>query len=223
MPPANGGNGGSSLPGIYTRDFPPQYRKYDTQFEGQKEVLGWSWWDTALFTSAVTTQLNFFNVARVGATPDVTNMEIVGQLAAPKAFLLRAICVFIKTRPFNTTAAADNAVQTGLFDDIVQLMNTGVLRLTIGNKDYGSWPLWKLLAGGGPHGLMQTGDIDVVAQWANFGLPDNRVVYTLTKPLFIAPQINFNVNLAWAAALTLDAGNPNICVLLDGDLVRPVQ
>lgn len=218
--PANGGGG---LPGIYSRDFPPQYAKYNTQYEGEKEVLGWSWWDTALFTSATTLNINYFNVARVAATPDVTNMEVNGQLAAPKAFLLRTIKVYVKARPFTTTAAADNAVQTGLFDDIVQLMNTGVLRLTIGNKDYGSWPLWQLLSAGGPWGFMQTGDIDVVMQWGSLGVPDNRVGYTLTKPLFIAPQINFNVNISWPAVITLDSGNQNICVLLDGDLIRPVQ
>jgi len=209
------------LPGIYTNDFPPEYERYNTQFPGQKEVIGWMWWDTVPYVSAATTQLTFFNAVR--ATVDLSNMEVAGQLAAPKAFFLRAPRIFIKQRPEATVAAVTGATQTGSIDDIAQLMNTGVATLTVGNKQYGQWPLWTLLSGGGPWGMMQTGDIDVVVQYANFGPPDNRVPYVLSKPQFIAPQINFNVQITWPAALTLALGDTNICFALDGDIIRPVQ
>lgn len=212
---------GRSLPGIYSGDYPPEYERYNTQYGGQKEVIGHMWWDTVAFVSGTTTQLTFFNAVR--ATLDLSNMEVAGQLAAPKAFLLRAPRMFIKQRPEATVAAATAATQTGSLDDVAQLMNTGVATLTIGSKTYGQWPLWILLSGGGPGGIMQTGDIDVVAQYANFGPSDNRVPYILSKPQFIAPQINFNVVVTWPAALTLALGNSNLCFGLDGDLIRPVQ
>lgn len=212
---------GRGLPGIYSGDFPPEYERYNTQYGGQKEVIGHMWWDTVTYVSGTTTQLTFFNAVR--ATVDLSNMEVAGQLAAPKAFLLRAPRMFLKQRPEATVAAATGATQTGILDDVAQLMNTGVATFTIGNKQYGQWPLWLLLGGGGPGGMMQTGDIDVVVQYANFGGPDNRVPYILSKPQFIAPQINFNVVVTWPAALTLALGDSNLCFGLDGDLIRPVQ
>lgn len=212
---------GRGLPGIYSGDFPPEYERYNTQYGGEKEVIGWMWWDTLPYVSGTTTQLTFFNAVR--ATLDLSNMEVAGQLAAPKAFLLRAPRLFIKQLPEATVAAATGATQTGAINDVAQLMNTGVAVLTIGNKQYAQWPLWTLMAGGGPHGIWQTGDIDVVVQYAQFGPPDNRVPYILSKPQFIAPQINFNVQITWPAALTLALGDSNLCFGLDGDLIRPVQ
>lgn len=201
--------------------YPSEYRQYDTQYQGAKECVGWMWWDTNQYTSAATTQLRYFNALR--ANLSLSNMEVAGQLSAPKAFFLRAILVKPLLPTFVTTAAADGNTQTGAVNDMEQLLHTGVLQLQIGQKIYGQWPLWKLSAGGGVVPFYQTGDVDVVVQTANNGICDSRSVYTLTKPLFIAPQINFQIDLIWPAALTLDVGNQNIWVGLDGDLVRPVQ
>jgi hypothetical protein len=57
---------------------------------------------------------------------------------------------------------------------------------------------------------------------ATNGIPDPRAIYTLSQPLLIDPQINFQFQLGWAAAQTL-SGNVNIKVMLDGELMRPVQ
>ena len=43
-----------------------------------------------------------------------------------------------------------------------------------------------------------------------------------SQPLMIEPQINFNVTMEWAAAQTL-TGNLDVQVMLDGELLRPVQ
>lgn len=197
------------------------YAKYDTQFAGAKEKIGWMWWDTVTYTTAVTTALTLFTATR--ATLNLSNMEIAGQLASPKAFFLRAIRVKPIMSPFVTTAAADGNAQTGQVDDIRQLCETGVLQLTIGQKNYGQWPLWALPAGGGILPFFQTGDVDVVVQFGNNGEVNPACVYTLSTPLFIAPQINFRVDLYWPAAVTLDSGTCTIFVGLDGDLIRPVQ
>lgn len=201
--------------------YPAEFNAYDTQYRGAKECIGWLWWDTNLYTSAVTTQIRYFNVMKA---LNLSNMQANGQFPAPQAFFLRAIRVRPMIPNYSTTAAATGNVQTGAIDDMHMLVEHGVLQLTIGNKIYGQWPIWVLPAGGGVVPFQQTGDIDVVIQYANNGMADARVVYSLTKPLFMAPQINFQVDLLWpGGAITLNAGNPNIWVGLDGDIVRPVQ
>lgn len=212
------------LPGIFSNQFPAQYEQYNTQYGGQIEAIGWKWWDTQTFTSASTTQLtNFFNVR---ASVDISNMEVAFQLAAPKAFLCRAIRVFYKRRPqMADSGAAAPTNFASLADDVSQLVNTGVMELTIGNKVYSQEPLWCLTAGGGPSIVWSQAGAEaanITANYAQNGIPDPRAVNSLSKPLFIAPQINFSARMFWPAALTLTA-NTDITVLLDGDLLRPVQ
>lgn len=210
-----------NLPGIYSDYYPPEYAAYNTQYKGNIETIGWKWWDTQTFTSGTTTSLvQFFNVR---GTPDLSNMEVAFQLAAPKAFLIRAIRVFYKIRPqVVTTGTPLPATQAGAFDDIAQLMNTGVFSLTIGNKTYNQEPMWTLTGGAGAVGVIATGSTSSQS-YAQSGIADPRAVNTLSKPLFIGPQINFTARIDWAATLTLTNGNPAICILLDGDLLRPVQ
>ena len=211
---------GPNLPGVYTGYYPPQYGQYNTQFQGNIETIGWKWWDTQTYTSGTTTSLTqFFNVR---GTVDLSNMEVAFQLAAPKAFLIRAIRFFVKFRPFTVTTVATGSSQLGAFDDVAQLINTGVFQLTIGNKVYNLEPLWCLTAGGGAFGVLASGST-VSQSMAQSGIADPRAVNTLSKPLFIGPQINFTAQITWPAALTLASGNTNITILLDGDLLRPVQ
>jgi hypothetical protein len=214
----------SDQAGVYTNDYPPEFQQYNTQFQGRKEWIGWRWWDTQTFTSATTVNLpSWFNVR---ATPDLSNMEVAFQLAAPKAFFWRATRLYFKVRPGATTAAATANPQTGLDDDIAQILNTGVLEVTIGNKIYSQDPLWMITAGGGVF-ISQTqagaSASNLTIQYAQPGPPDPRAVDTRSKPLFIAPQINFTARMFWPAAITLANGNPAITVALDGDLIRPVQ
>lgn len=214
-----------NLPGIFTDSYPKEYEAYNTQYGGQIESIGWKWWDTQTYVSGTTTALtNFFNVR---ATPDLSNMEVAFQLAAPKAFLIRAIRFFVKQRPQAVTPAGISGSALGAFDNIAQLINTGVMTLVIGNKTYDLEPLWCLTAGGGASGVlaMSGGGATTLdsMDYAQNGISDPRAVNTLSKPLFIGPQINFNCRIDWAAALTLQGGNTTLCLLLDGDLLRPVQ
>lgn len=228
----------ASLPGIYSGDFPPEYENYNTQYKGQKEIIQWTWYDTVTYVSGTSTSLNLFNAIR--ATTDLSNMEVAGQLAAPKAFFLRAIRFFVKQRvratsPVNASpsTSAGNAAQAGALDNIQQLINTGVYTMTVGSKNYGTFPLWLLTAGGGacggaavwisPSGSQQTSPQGAFVDWGQNGIADPRAVFTLSKPLFISPQINFIVNLAWPSGITLAGGDTTISILWDGDLIRPVQ
>lgn len=213
------------LPGIFTDDYPEEFTAYNTQFPGAKEVLGWQLWDTQTYLSGVTTALpQWFNVR---ATPDLSNMETAFQLPAPKAFLLRVIRFFVKQRPQSVTPVAVTGPQTGAMDNIAQLINTGVFVFTVGSKPYVMSPLWFLTAGGGAAGYMalatSAGGASIYTDMAQNGIADPRAVASLSKPLFIAPQINFTATVTWPAALTLAGGNTTITFMMDGDLVRPVQ
>jgi hypothetical protein len=217
--------GQAGLPGIFTNQYPAEYERYNSQYGGQIEAIGWKWWDTQSYVSGTTTQLpGWFNVR---ATQDASNMEVAFQLAAPKAFLCRAVRFFVKQRPRSIARAASTNPNTGALDNIAQLINTGVWSLTIGNKVYNMEPLWCLTAGGGAAGVLAlqgaTADPGGAIDYGQNGIADPRAVNTLSKPIFIAPQINFTALVSWPAALTLAGGNTDICFLLDGDLLRPVQ
>jgi len=194
-----------------------------------REVIHGALWDTLAYATGATVALRFFNAVR--ATIDLSNMEIAGQLPFPKAFLIRAIRFFVKHGTFSQDVAAAAAAAVGAVQNVCLLVNTCALILTIGAKNYGTYPLRLFSAGGGvagcgmsslsdvgPAGAPQTGSISY-AQLGSMKVSD---VYTLSKPLFIEPQMNFNVDLLWGAAVAT-VGNPNISVVLEGDLIRAVQ
>lgn len=185
----------------------------------QSQIINWIWYDTQLYTSGTTTRLAFFQTLQ--ATRNLGNMEIAGVLAHPKAFIIRAIRVHFKQIPLlSTTAPAANASS-----DIALLTNNGSLALEVGNKNYGIWQPHMLPGGAGVYTeLAGAGGeaIDEFVSYAANGVPDPRAIYTLSQPLMIEPQINFNVTMEWPAAQTL-TGNLNIEVMLDGELLRPVQ
>jgi hypothetical protein len=215
----------AGIPGLYSTDYPPEYQQYDSQYKGQKEAIGWKWWDTQTYVSGTTTLLQQWFNAR--ATVDLSNMEIAFQLAAPKAFLIRAVRFFVKQEPRSVARAASTNAQTGAIDNIALLVNTGVFTFTIGSKIYIQEPLWCLTCGGGPAGTIAlegaTADPGGAVDYGQNGIADPRAVNTLAKPIFIAPQINFTATITWPAALTLAGANTPIQILLDGDLIRPVQ
>lgn len=201
-------------------NYPPAYERYSTQYGGALETIGFSLYATAVYTSTTTTVMTFFTT--VAATIDLGNLQIAGALAAPNAFLVRAIRFYTRQRPWNITQAATGNVQTGVLDDLTQVLNTGTLILTVGAKNYGQWPLWMITAGGGAV-AQGTAGVTVNSSGVTNGSPDPRAVYSLAKPLFIAPQIAFKVDVQFPAALTL-VQTPITCyVVLDGDLLRPVQ
>jgi hypothetical protein len=203
-------------------NYPASYLKYSTQFP-KSEVIDAALWDTATYTSGATLQLTYFTATR--ATIDLSNMEIAGQLAYPKAFLARALKIFLKQRPESVNEVAPAAVQTGAANNIALLMNTGALRITIGSKEYGQYPLWTLTSGCGPFGVMQVSNVLIGGAYADYGLfgyPHTKNSFTLAQPLFIEPQMNFRVDIFWAAAVTLTR-SLTLTVAFEGDLIRPVQ
>lgn len=209
-------------PDQYIGGLPNEYKQYNTTYGGQKETIGWKWWDTQTYVSGTTLSLpSFFNTR---ATPDLSNMKSPFQIPSPSAFLCRAVRFFVKQRP-TAASAIQSGSQLSAVDNIAQLINTGVFTLTIGDKLYNQEPIWCVTSGGGAYGTLSMGGtlaVGTAYSYAQNGVPDPRAVNALTKPLFIPPMLNFSGTATWPAALTL-TGNVDITFLLDGDLIRPVQ
>lgn len=193
-----------------------------------KEVLTAMLWHRQTYTSAATTSLTFFNA--LPAVPLAnSNMELASQLANGKSFLVQAIRVIvaISTTQRATAAAADAVIPSAL-QDLARLIYTAQLELTIGTKSYGIFPLAVLPAGCGLYGGLAVSGTAAAGShsplsFANNGNPDVRNVYTLGVPIVIPPQYRFNVVIDWTAALTLSAGNTDVIVILDGEIMQPKQ
>lgn len=214
-----------ALPGIFSDQYPPEYQQYSATYGGRLSKIGWKWYDTQTYVSGSTTNLtNWFNVRN---TPDLGNMEVAFQLAAPKAFFMRSIRFWVKQVPQSVARAASASAQTGAISNIALLINTGVFTFTISGVPWAMEPIWCLTAGGGATGVFAlegaTADPGGAADYGQNGIADPRAVNTLAVPIFIPPQINFTATATWPAALTLAGGNTPITFCLEGDLLRPVS
>lgn len=167
-------------------------------------------WDTQTYVAAGVTALNFFRVTAVN--PMISNMETAGNIPGNKAFLVRAIGVQV----FSVNAAADVTA------DIANVINRGVLRFFIGNKDYSEWPIYLLSESGGVYGQIADGTAATLHSHIGNGVPDPRASYTLTRPLLIENQLNFTGRCEWPALGAIGA-DVNVRVLLKGELGRQVQ
>lgn len=211
------------MPQIANKDF---RMKYGSQLPGGEENIGWAWYDTQLYTSTTTTVLQFFN--STNANKVRCNMEVNGQLAAPKYFVIYAIRVIPWCIPTAQTGVTQTAAFTNLWLDMFNLTFLSRLVLTVGSKDYTNMPGHYYPAGSGVTGQgiaalfgITTAQV-TSSMYANNGVPDPRSVNVLARPRLIEPQINFGVNMYWNAAVTL-SGNTDVQVLMDGILFRPIQ
>ena len=201
------------------------FAQYATLTKGREVIHGFIW-DTLAFTNATVT-LNFFQQTLAATTLDVTNMRNAGQLPYPFQFLVRAVRCIIKQQPESVNQVAPAGIQTGAINNAQMIGNTGVLKITHGAKEYGIYPLWMLSSGGGPYGQSLVNNILIAGGYADhggLGLPHARNVFTLAKPMLIETSMNFLYNLSWpAGALATITRTVNICLCLEGDLIRPVQ
>lgn len=191
--------------------------KYGTLVE-RSQTIDWIWWHKVAYTSGTTTLLRFFNV--VPATLDLGNMVVAGSLQGGQAFIIKAIRVHFDTE------LTEVAAVPGAANDIARLTNNGVLLFSVGQKNYGQWPLHALPGGGGA--FVNTGGAggEATNQFqtaATNGVPDPRAINALENGLLLEPNVNFEAQIQWATAQTLSSGTLNINVMLDGALIRPVQ
>jgi len=171
--------------------------------------------------------MTYFTQARTSLRDG--NLTIGAQLPDREYVLVRSIRVVPIVRLDQRAAltAATEGAALSRADDLAQLYNDGVMQFKILSKDYGQYPMFLLLPGTGivaAHGTLTT--TAQVSNWINsatVGNPDNRSVFSLAVPIPIPPQTGFRVTLEWAAALTLEAGNIDLEVVLDGSKIRPKQ
>src|SRR5262245_2827572 len=118
---------------------PQEWTSYVTQTALNLEIVPAMLYDTLSYTSATTRELIFFNQTNVAE--DISNLRQPGILPNPQSFLIQNINIYFRTIPnLAATAAA------GEINDMILLVNTGILKITIGTKIYGPYPLWKLPA-----------------------------------------------------------------------------
>jgi hypothetical protein len=200
---------------------PDEWAGYVTQTNAGLEVIPHILYDSQLYTSATTTILPFFT--SVPANDSVSNVNPPSILPNPASFLIKTIGIFVPNVVETIAEGAGPSTPPGQFNDIVLLCNTGICRLTIGDKPYGPWPMYRLptssfpkfagLAGGGAAAA------NVVTGYGNTDGP----LYPLLPPLLIAPMQKFKVTLEWPAGAVTLAANRTIKVLLDGQLSRGIQ
>lgn len=200
-------------------NIPPEWNAYLTQKGSGLEVIPHMLYDTATYVDNTTVALSFFNAVR--ATLDLGNIKQPGLLPNPQSFLIEAIRVFYKV-----DTEVDDAGAAGFFPsrigDIIRMANTGILRLTLGEKQYGPFPLWTLPAGTFLKGLMSESGGEAANLVHDYGQIDGPL-YGLFPNLMISPLQSFEVVLEWPAGAVDLTANVVTSVLLDGKLARAIQ
>lgn len=190
---------------------PQEWTSYVTQTAMNLEVVPAALYDTNTYVDATTQSLLFFNAVR--ATEDLSNMKIASMLPNPQSFLIQAIRLYAKyTNVVGTTVAAQ------LWNDLILLVNTGILRMTIGEKKYGPWPLHWITSGSFVRGMLAGANSNYMG-YAQVDGP----LFSIYPYLMIAPLQNFGVELAWPAGTVDLTGNMILAVEFDGQLARAVQ
>ena len=198
---------------------PQEWGGYVTQSNVGLEVIPAVLYDTQTYTSATTTILPFFTSNP--ANESISNVNPPAMLPNPEAFLIKTIGWMVPNTVETAAQGAAGALASK-FNDIVLLGNTGILKLFIGDKPYGPWPLFRL-----PMATFVKGSLAVAGATATNFISDyantDGPMYPLLPPLLIAPNQKFRVSVEWpAGAVTLTA-NASIKVILDGQLSRGIQ
>lgn len=185
---------------------------------GQPEQIAGVLYDTQLYTSGTTTRMRFFQTTNNDAT--ITNMELAGALPSPQYFIWFDWGLDIL---IDASASGAGADETGAVDDIAKLVlvSRAIATFNISNKDYGRVPLSFLHASGGPVGFMAaTLTAPESIQYANNGVFDGG--WSWNGSILIPPNTGFRIDVEFAAAQTLNAGNVNLRMWMRGLTNRKV-
>lgn len=199
-----------------------QLRQSISPILGDNERIPWTWYHRQSYTSGTTTQMIFFQ-ATGGIT--TTNMQAAGQIPAPMFFTVYHIGVYFDLPVSNAAVVASNT-GAGALNDTVNLLD-GVLSFKIAQKSYFESLIWELPPGAGAYGNLAisatyTATDGDQQQNATNGVPDLRNRYMFWGDIIIPHNQNFAVQLDWASAVTLNNGNTDIIVYLDGFLHRRI-
>ena len=198
---------------------PTEWGGYVTQSNVGLEVIPHILYDTQAYVDNVTTVLPFFNA--VPANEGISNVNPPAMLPNPSSFLIKNIGIFVPIQ-LETVDQGAVGVIPSLFNDILLLVNTGICRLTIGDKPYGPWPMYRLPISTYPKGMIAAAGAEAANLFTSYGNTDGPI-YPLLPPLLIAPNQRFRLTLEWPAGAVNLTANRDIKVVLDGQLSRAIQ
>jgi len=199
---------------------PSEWRGYVTQSNVGLEVIPHKLYDTQAYVDNTTTILPFFT--SVPANESVSNVNPPAILPNPQSFLIKTIGWMVPNELQTIDQGAAAAAIPSAINDIILLANTGILKLFIGEKPYGPWPLYTLPIATFVKGFIGAAGAEAANLLTAYGNTDGPQ-YPLLPPLLIAPMQKFRVSLEWpAGAVNLEA-NRNIKVVLDGQMSRGIQ
>lgn len=213
-----------------------QAMQYKVNRSQEYEVTRQSLYDFQTYAMAGQTSLTFFQVpiGQSSKTLADTNMELAGQLPAPKYFLVESVEIHFFPGPFPVSisnAAADDAVLTNFSNDVYEVATSGSLDFFIGSKSYlqeaplGRFPpKTRLDFGFGAamsthQAIAALSSAQIVGDYAAFA---GRPYFLDPYRILLAPTQNFNIRLTWPTAVAISA-NARIGVVLDGLLYRLSQ
>jgi hypothetical protein len=199
---------------------PDEWAGYVTQSNVGLEVIPSILYDTQTYTSATTTILPFFT--SVPANDSVSNVNPPAALPNPSSFLIKTIGIYFPNTFETLVQGGAAAALASQFNDILLLINTGIARLTIGDKPYGPWPMYRLpISTFAKQNFSAAGAAaaNVITGYGNTDGP----MYPMLPPLLIAPMQRFKLALEWPAGAVTLLANRSIKVVLDGQLSRAIQ
>lgn len=207
---------------VLNNPIPREWDQYVTQqANGQLQIVPYIMYFKATYITATTgNTLDFFNT--VPASDAISNVKQPGILPAGQSMLIQAIRVHIDTSIETQLQGAADSRPVGFIDDTF-LIQEGVLRMNIGTKPQGPWPIHCLPSGTGAEiqaiAAAGTAAASLITGQADLAGP----MYALFPNLLIANLQQFSAQMAWAAALTLSVTNKNIWLMFDGQLARPIE
>jgi len=213
--------------------------KYRVNRSQEYEVTRQSLYDFTTYAAAGQTSLTFFQLplGQGGKTVADTNLELAGQLPAPKYFLVESLEIYLFPGDDPVTvansAANDLSVVTNFANDTYAVEQSGSLNFFIGSKTYleeaplGRFPPKTRLETEFGFGL-STGAAAAAANASqisgDYAAWSGRPYFLDPYKILLAPTQNFNVTLTWPVAVALPSTvDARIGVVLDGVLFRLSQ
>lgn len=203
------------------QNIPQAWSSYVTQVNLGLEVIPDVLYDTLTIGSGAgsTPELRFYQQTNVNL--DISNMKQAGMLGNPEAFLIQNISIYFKTTAQIIASAAAGAF-TGTFNDIILAVNTGIAEMTIGNKKYGPWPLWRLPASTFVKGVVSSAGATAANTAVAYGQLDGPL-YPLFPNLMLSPLQPFVMSVRWPSGSPALSANLVMSVLFDGQRARSIQ
>lgn len=198
---------------------PSEWAVYVTQSNVGLEVIPHILYDTQVYVDNTTVILPFFTTSP--ANESLSNVNPPAILPNPESFLIKNIAWFVPNELETIDQGAAAALPSQI-NDIILLGNTGILKLFIGEKPYGPWPLFRLPCSTFVKGMLAAAGAEAANLASAYGNTDGPM-YPVLPPLLIAPMQKFRVSLEWPAGAVQLLANRNIKVLLDGQLSRGIQ